>query len=66
VFAFDLFIVFFVLIVFFVFIPDPLHKSRESVKIGPHPGGCPSSPSATRCVSLWGIELSPLDIMYEK
>jgi hypothetical protein len=40
VFAFDLFIVF---IVFFVFIPDSLHQSCESVKIGPHPRGCPSS-----------------------
>jgi hypothetical protein len=40
VFAFDLFIVF---IVFFVFILVPRHKSRESVKIGPHPGGHPSS-----------------------
>jgi hypothetical protein len=40
VFAFDLFIVF---IVFFVFIPDSLHQSRESMKIGPHPRGCPSS-----------------------
>jgi hypothetical protein len=39
-FVFDLFIVF---IVFFVFIPVPRHKSRESVKIGPHPRGCPSS-----------------------
>jgi ribonuclease HI len=25
-----------------------------------------NNPSATGCVSLWGIELSPLDIMYEK
>jgi hypothetical protein len=40
VFAFDLFIVF---IVFFVFILVPRHKSRESVKIGPHPRGHPSS-----------------------
>jgi hypothetical protein len=24
------------------------------------------NPAATGCVSLWGIELSPLDIMYEK
>jgi hypothetical protein len=39
-FAFDLFTVF---IVFFVFILVPRHKSRESVKIGPHPRGCPSS-----------------------
>jgi hypothetical protein len=37
VFAFDLFIV------FFVFILVPRHKSRESVKIGPHPRGHPSS-----------------------
>jgi hypothetical protein len=43
VFAFDLFIVFIVFFVFFVFIPDSLHQSRESVKIGPHPRGCPSS-----------------------
>jgi hypothetical protein len=43
VFAFDLFIVFFVFIVFFMFILVPRHKSRESVKIGPHPRGCPSS-----------------------
>jgi hypothetical protein len=41
VFVFDLFIVF---IVFFVFILVPRHKSRESVKIGPHPRGHPSSP----------------------
>jgi hypothetical protein len=32
-----------VFIVFFVFIPDSLHQSRESVKIGPHPRGHPSS-----------------------
>jgi hypothetical protein len=25
-----------------------------------------NNPSATGCVSLWGIELSPLDITYEK
>jgi hypothetical protein len=25
-----------------------------------------NNPKATGCVSLWGIELSPLDIMYEK
>jgi hypothetical protein len=25
-----------------------------------------NNPSATWCVSLWGIELSPLDITYEK
>jgi hypothetical protein len=25
-----------------------------------------NNPEATRCVSLWGIELSPMDIMYEK
>jgi hypothetical protein len=25
-----------------------------------------NNPAATGCVSLWGIELSPLDIMYEK
>jgi hypothetical protein len=25
-----------------------------------------NNPSATGCVSLWGIKLSPLDIMYEK
>jgi hypothetical protein len=24
------------------------------------------NPSATGCVSLWGIELSPMDITYEK
>jgi hypothetical protein len=40
VFAFVLFIMF---IVFFVFILIPRHKSRESVKIGPHPRGHPSS-----------------------
>jgi hypothetical protein len=40
VFAFDLFIVF---IMFFVFILVPHHKYRESVKIGPHPRGHPSS-----------------------
>jgi hypothetical protein len=39
-FAFDLFIVF---IMFFVFILFPCHKSHESVKIGPHPRGHPSS-----------------------
>jgi hypothetical protein len=43
VFAFDLFIVFIVFFVFFVFILVPRHKPRESVKIGPHPRGCPSS-----------------------
>jgi hypothetical protein len=37
VFAFDLFIM------FFMFILIPRHKSRESVKIGPHPRGHPSS-----------------------
>jgi hypothetical protein len=26
----------------------------------------PNNPKATGCVSLWGIELSPLDITYEK
>jgi hypothetical protein len=25
-----------------------------------------NNPEATGCVSLWGIELCPLDIMYEK
>jgi hypothetical protein len=45
VFAFDLFIMF---IVFFVFIPVPCHKSHESVKIGPHPRGQPSSYSWSR------------------
>jgi hypothetical protein len=30
-------------IVFFVFILLPRHKSRESVKIGPHPWGQPLS-----------------------
>jgi hypothetical protein len=25
-----------------------------------------NNPEATGCVSLWGIELSPLDITYEK
>jgi hypothetical protein len=25
-----------------------------------------NNPAATGCVSLWGIELSPLEIMYEK
>jgi hypothetical protein len=40
VFAFDLCVVF---IVFFVFILVPRHISRESVKIGPHPRGHPSS-----------------------
>jgi hypothetical protein len=40
VFAFDLFIVF---IVFFVFILAIRPKSRESVKIGPHPRGHPTS-----------------------
>jgi hypothetical protein len=49
VFAFDLFIVFvvfFVFIVLFVFTLVPRHKSHESVKIGPHPRGCPSSDPA--------------------
>jgi hypothetical protein len=44
VFAFDLFIafvVFVVFFVFFVFIPVSRLKSRESVKIGPHPRGHP-------------------------
>jgi hypothetical protein len=43
VFAFDLCVVFIVFIVFFMFIIVLRHKSRESVKIGPHPRGCPSS-----------------------
>jgi hypothetical protein len=43
VFAFDLFIVFIMFIVFFVFILVPRPKSRESVKIGPHLGGHPTS-----------------------
>jgi hypothetical protein len=43
VFAFDLFIIFIMFFVFFVFILVPCHKSRESVKIGPHPRGHPSS-----------------------
>jgi dsDNA-binding SOS-regulon protein len=30
------------------------------------PSNILNNPSATGCVSLWGIELSPLDIMYEK
>jgi hypothetical protein len=34
---------FIVFVVFFVFILLPRHKSRESVKIGPHPMGHPSS-----------------------
>jgi hypothetical protein len=38
--AFDLYVVF---IVFFMFILLPCHKSRESMKIGPHPRGHPSS-----------------------
>jgi hypothetical protein len=32
-----------VFIVFFVFVPFPHHKSRESMKIGPHPWGQPLS-----------------------
>jgi hypothetical protein len=40
VFAFDLLIVF---IMFFVFILVSRPKSRESMKIGPHPRGHPSS-----------------------
>jgi hypothetical protein len=40
VFSFDLCVVF---IVFFVFILVPCHKSHESMKIGPHPRGHPSS-----------------------
>jgi hypothetical protein len=43
VFAFDLCVVFIVFFVFFEFILVPRHKSRESVKIGPHPRGHPSS-----------------------
>jgi hypothetical protein len=43
VFAFDLFIVFILFIVFFMFILVPRHQSCESVKIGPHPRGHPSS-----------------------
>jgi hypothetical protein len=35
-----MFVVFFM---FFVFILVPRHKSRESVKIGPHLGGHPTS-----------------------
>jgi hypothetical protein len=42
---------------FFVFIPDSLHQSRESVKIGPHPRGCPSSAArvlaSSRIIELW-------------
>jgi hypothetical protein len=37
---FDLCVMF---IMFFVFILFPCHKSRESVKIGPHPRGQPLS-----------------------
>jgi hypothetical protein len=37
--------VFIMFFVFFVFILVPRHKSRESVKIGPHPRGHPSSDS---------------------
>jgi hypothetical protein len=43
VFAFDLCVVFIMFVVFFVFILFPYHKSRESVKIGPHPRGHPTS-----------------------
>jgi hypothetical protein len=53
VFAFDLFIVFIVFFMFFMFIPDSLHQSRESVKIGPHPRGCPSSKKATNASTSW-------------
>jgi hypothetical protein len=35
----DLCVVFTVFVLFFVFILLPRHKSRESVKIGPHPWG---------------------------
>jgi hypothetical protein len=41
VFAFDLCVIFIVFVVFFMFILFPHHKSRESVRIGPHPGGPP-------------------------
>jgi hypothetical protein len=45
VFGFDLFSVFIVFIMFFVFILVSRHHSRESVKIGPHPRGHPTSAS---------------------
>jgi hypothetical protein len=32
-----------VFLVFFIYILIPRHKSRESVKIGPHLGGHPTS-----------------------
>jgi hypothetical protein len=41
---------FIMFIMFFVFILVPHHKYRESVKIGPHPRGHPSS----------GAPLSPI------
>jgi hypothetical protein len=51
VFAFDLCVMFIVFVVFFVFILVPCHKSHESVKIGPHPRGHPSS--------VWGENCGP-------
>jgi hypothetical protein len=42
-FPFDLCVVFIMFIMFFVFVLLPRHKSRESVKIGPHPRGQPLS-----------------------
>jgi hypothetical protein len=41
VFAFDLCVMFIMFVMFFEFIIFPRHKSRESVKIGPHPWGQP-------------------------
>jgi hypothetical protein len=66
VFAFDFCVMFIVFIVFFVFILVPRHKSRESMKIGPHPRGHPSSPSLApglrQMANFMGLAISLVDV----
>jgi hypothetical protein len=50
VFVFDLCVVF---VVLFVFILFPRHKSRESMKIRPHPRGHPSSDDLESFPQRW-------------
>jgi hypothetical protein len=46
---------------FFVFILVPRHKSRESVKIGPHPGGHPTSVKVRLSANEWNIIKAAID-----
>jgi hypothetical protein len=55
-------VVFIVFVVFFVFILFPHHKSHESVKIGPHPRGHPSSDAASSASSVSARTWRPAEL----